>query len=62
MEQIIIKHADGTSIQLPSYDMKAVVSSASITDQLMSSHQLDITIQSAVPLGILSGDTVEVFG
>ncbi|MCF0190184.1 MAG: hypothetical protein HUJ96_02860 [Marinilabiliaceae bacterium] len=62
MEQIIIKHADGTSIQLPSYDMKAVVSSASITDQLMSSHQLDITIQSAVPLGILIGDTCEVFG
>lgn len=62
MEQIIVKHRDGTRLLLNS---RANISGITVAEQkvgLLSDDLTDITVVSATPLNFELGDTIDVFG
>lgn len=62
MEQIIIKHADGSETPLFSRQRVSGISKATQKTALLSDDVVTLTVSSAVPLPITIGDRIEVYG
>lgn len=62
MEQIIIKHADGSETPLFSRQRVSGISKATQKTALLSDDVVTLTVSSAVPLPITIGDQIEVYG
>jgi hypothetical protein len=62
MEQIIIKHPDGSQLPLFSKERISAVTKAEQNVSLLADDIVSITVQSATPLQFILGDTVEVYG
>lgn len=62
MEQIIIKHADGSETPLFSRQRVSGISKATQKTALLSDDVVTLTVSSAVPLPLTIGDRIEVYG
>lgn len=62
MEQIIIKHADGTETLLNSGPRTSGITKAEQSVGLLSEDTVALTVKSASPLDFVLGDTIEVYG
>ncbi|MDR2009964.1 MAG: phage tail protein [Bacteroidales bacterium] len=62
MEQIIIKHADGTNSLLNSGPRTSGITKAEQSVGLLAEDTVAITVKSASPLEFALGDTIEVYG
>lgn len=62
MEQIIIKHADGTNTLLNSGPRTSGITKAEQSVGLLSEDTVAITVKSAAPLDFVLGDRIEVYG
>lgn len=62
MEQIIIKHTDGSETPLFSRKSVSGISKATQKTALLSDDVVTLTVSSAVPLPVGIGDRIEVFG
>lgn len=62
MEQIIIKHTDGSETPLFSRKSVSGISKATQKTALLSDDVITLTVSSAVPLPVGIGDRLEVFG
>ncbi len=62
MEQIIIKHADGSETPLFSRQRVSGISKASQKTALLSDDVVTLTVSSAVPLPLTIGDRIEIYG
>lgn len=62
MEQIIIKHTDGSETPLFSRKSVSGISKATQKTALLSDDVVTLTVSSAVPLPVTIGDRIEVYG
>lgn len=62
MEQIIIKHTDGSETPLFSRKSVSGISKATQKNALLSDDVVTLTVSSAVPLPVGIGDRIEIFG
>lgn len=62
MEQIVVKHRDGTESILQNREGTVKITRAEQRKQLLGEDTLNITIQSAQPIEIFIGDRIEIFG
>jgi hypothetical protein len=62
MEQIIIRHPDGSQMPLVSKQNISAVTKAEQTVSLLADDIVNISVNSATPLQFVLGDTIEVYG
>jgi hypothetical protein len=62
MEQIIIKHPDGSQTPLVSKGNVSIITKAEQTVSLLADDVVNISVNSATPLQFVLGDTIEVYG
>ena len=62
MEQIIVRHPDGTTALLTSRARKSVVTKAEQSITLLGADTVAITVKSATPLTFHLGDQIDVYG
>lgn len=62
MEQIIIKHADGSETPLFSRQRVSGISKATQKTALLSDDLVTLSVSSAVPLPLTIGDRIQVYG
>lgn len=62
MEQIVVKHPDGTTALLTSWARKSGVTKAEQSITLLGADTVAITVKSATPLTFHLGDQIDVYG
>ena len=62
MEQIIVRHPDGTTALLTSRARKSGVTKAEQSITLLGADTVAITVKSATPLTFHLGDQIDVYG